>query len=503
MNERSIGVILSYINIILQVIINLIYIPVLLHYIGKEQYGLYQLIAAVVAYISIMDLGFSNAITRFYTMYFHQNDSEKAENTLAIASFVYGTIAILIFFVGILIYSFFNEIFSSLTLNEMSEAKTIYWILFFNVLLTVSTSMFTAVINTHEKFIFLKIINLIQTLLPSLIVIFFIQFYPNIYFLVLMQLIITLICIIIKIYYCFSIIKIKIRYYYWDSFLFDNILKLSMSVFIVMISDQIFWRSNQIILGINIDTTAVTIYSLAMSICMNYMVLGSVIPGIFNVKLIKLFAEESGFSKISNEFVKLGRYQILFLGIFVSGFFLFGNEFIMLWLGNGFEQVYLITCALMIPLTIDFIQSAGQTILQVKNLYWIKAKIFVILGIINIFCIIFVSKNYDIVFCGIISAVLLIIGNIIGLNLYYAYKVGLPIKTFWITICSLFKCFLPMVLFGIILNIVIGFCTISEISKFIIKVLIYSSVYIFTIYTYVLTDSEKMKVKNIKLKVGD
>ena len=336
MNERSIGVILSYINIILQVIVNLIYIPVLLHYIGKEQYGLYQLIAAVVAYISIMDLGFSNAITRFYTMYFHQNDSEKAENTLAIASFVYGTIAILIFFVGILIYSFFNEIFSSLTLNEMSEAKTIYWILFFNVLLTVSTSMFTAIINTHEKFIFLKIINLIQTLLPSLIVIFFIQFYPNIYFLVLMQLIITLMCIVIKIYYCFSVIKIKIRYYYWDSFLFDNILKLSMSVFIV---DQIFWRSNQIILGINIDTTAVTIYSLAMSICMNYMVLGSVIPGIFNVKLIKLFAEEAGFSKISNEFVKLGRYQILFLGIFVSGFFLFGNEFIMLWLGSIFNYL--------------------------------------------------------------------------------------------------------------------------------------------------------------------
>lgn len=191
MNERSIGLILSYINIILQIIVNLVCIPVLLHYIGKEQYGLYQLIAAVVAYIAIMDLGFSNAITRFYTMYFHQKNIEKAENTLAMASFVYAAIAILISFIGILIYCFFNEIFLSLTLEEMREAKIVYWILFFNVLLTVSTSMFTAVINTHEKFIFLKIINLIQTLLPSIIVIFFIKFYPNIYFLVLLQLIIT------------------------------------------------------------------------------------------------------------------------------------------------------------------------------------------------------------------------------------------------------------------------------------------------------------------------
>lgn len=503
MHERSIGLILSYINIILQIIVNLVCIPVLLHYIGKEQYGLYQLIAAVVAYIAIMDLGFSNAITRFYTMYFHQKNIEKAENTLAMASFVYAAIAILISFIGILIYCFFNEIFLSLTLEEMREAKIVYWILFFNVLLTVSTSMFTAVINTHEKFIFLKIINLIQTLLPSIIVIFFIKFYPNIYFLVLLQLIITSICIIIKIYYCFKIIKIKIKYYYWDSLLFNNILKLSISVFIVMVSDQIFWRSNQIILGVNIDTTAVTIYSLAMSICMNYMVLGSVIPGIFNVKLIKLFAEESGFSKMSDEFVKLGRYQILFLGIFVSGFFLFGNEFIMLWLGNGFEQVYLITCVLMIPLTIDFIQSAGQTILQVKNLYWIKAKIFIILGIINIFCIIFVSQNYNIVFCGIVSAVLLMIGNIIGLNLYYIYKVGLPVKKFWITICGLSRCFLPIILLGIALNITMDFFITSEMLKFITKITIYSTVYIVTMYTYVLTDNEKLKIKNFKAKIGD
>ena len=111
MNERSIGVILSYTNIFLQITVNLVYIPVLLHYIGKEQYGLYQLIAAVVAYISIMDLGFSNAITRFYTMYFHQKNIEKAENTLAIAAFVYVAIAVFISLIGFLIYIFFNEIF--------------------------------------------------------------------------------------------------------------------------------------------------------------------------------------------------------------------------------------------------------------------------------------------------------------------------------------------------------------------------------------------------------
>lgn len=35
MNERKVGILLSYINIGLQVLIGFIYVPILLHYIGK------------------------------------------------------------------------------------------------------------------------------------------------------------------------------------------------------------------------------------------------------------------------------------------------------------------------------------------------------------------------------------------------------------------------------------------------------------------------------------
>lgn len=44
MNERKIGILLSYLNIALHAIVGFLYVPILLHFIGKEEYGLYQLL---------------------------------------------------------------------------------------------------------------------------------------------------------------------------------------------------------------------------------------------------------------------------------------------------------------------------------------------------------------------------------------------------------------------------------------------------------------------------
>lgn len=55
MNERKIGILLSYANILLHAVLGFIYVPILLHYIGKSEYGLYQLMGSLIAYFSVMD----------------------------------------------------------------------------------------------------------------------------------------------------------------------------------------------------------------------------------------------------------------------------------------------------------------------------------------------------------------------------------------------------------------------------------------------------------------
>ena len=51
MSERKIGVILSYVYTISQVLVNFIYIKLLLSIIGQSEYGLYQIVASLIAYL--------------------------------------------------------------------------------------------------------------------------------------------------------------------------------------------------------------------------------------------------------------------------------------------------------------------------------------------------------------------------------------------------------------------------------------------------------------------
>ena len=53
-NQRKIGIILSYIYTATHVVVNLLYVPLLLRTIGQSEYGLYQLVGSLIAYISIM-----------------------------------------------------------------------------------------------------------------------------------------------------------------------------------------------------------------------------------------------------------------------------------------------------------------------------------------------------------------------------------------------------------------------------------------------------------------
>ena len=54
-NQRKIGIILSYVYTATHVVVNLIYVPLLLGTIRQSEYGLYQLVGSLIAYISIME----------------------------------------------------------------------------------------------------------------------------------------------------------------------------------------------------------------------------------------------------------------------------------------------------------------------------------------------------------------------------------------------------------------------------------------------------------------
>jgi len=64
-NQIKIGAALNYVIIGLNTLVGLLYTPYMLRMLGQNDYGLYSLVASVIAYLTILDFGFGNAIIRY------------------------------------------------------------------------------------------------------------------------------------------------------------------------------------------------------------------------------------------------------------------------------------------------------------------------------------------------------------------------------------------------------------------------------------------------------
>lgn len=59
-----------------------------------------------------------------------------------------------------------------------------------------------------------------------------------------------------------------------------------------------------------------------------------------------------------------GRIQTLIALLGILGFIVVGKDFIRIWMGDGFDDVYIITLILIIPALIPLIESVTNTILD-------------------------------------------------------------------------------------------------------------------------------------------
>lgn len=499
MNERKIGIIISYINIILHALIGFLYVPILLYYIGTSEYGLYQLIGSFIAYFGIMDFGLTAAVVRFYTKYKTLNDKINMENVLAISTRCYAIITVILFIIGYICYLFIDNIFcNSMTYSEIMSAKKIFILLLFNIVITISTMIFRAIINAHEKFLFLKGVETIQLVLQPILVIIILKEYPYAFSVALVQTVLNIFLSIVRCVYCFRKLKIRIRYHYWDKKLFKEFRKLALSVFAVTLIDQIFFKTNQIILGIISGTSAVAVYAIASIIYMNYMSLAVAISGVYLPHITEMISKKESMQKISNLFIQIGRWQYFLLAAVFSGFVIFGKQFIDLWAGSNFQDAYWITLLIIVPFTIDLIQNIGLAILQAQNKYDFRAKVYFCMGIFNLCLTIPLGLKYGGIGCAFSTGLAMFIGNGLVMNWYYLKVTNLEIIKFWKNIISISIGVIIITLLCYVLNSIIS---IGGTNIFIIKIMVFLIVYVLIMYKFFMNMDEKIKIKTFIYRI--
>jgi len=431
-SERKIGAILSYLNIILQTTVNFLYIPLLLYYIGQQEYGLYQLIGSLIAYLSIVDFGLSSMVIRFYAKSWVLGDKKGAENILAIARRGYIVICLVVLIAGGIFYQFLPQWFGeAMSEEELHEALIIYLLMLFNFAITMLGMVYQAVINARQKFLFLRGTSCLQCIFQPLLVLVVLQEYPYALGVATATTLLNVVLIIWRWLYARRRLRVRIVYHYWNRELLQGVGYFLLMQFIVSVADLVFFKTNQVILGIISGTAAVAVYAIAANIQQAYMMMSTSISGVFLAYVTELVTQRVESEEISALFIRIGRLQFFALGLAGSGFIIFGQEFIALWAGEGFEDSYWIALLIMLPFTTDLIQNVGFAILQAMNRYGIRAAVQTLVGAINIVLAVPLGMKYGGIGCAAATGFCMFLGNGIGMSYCYAHYLNLQMGKFW------------------------------------------------------------------------
>lgn len=175
----------------------------------------------------------------------------------------------------------------------------------------------------------------------------------------------------------------------------------------------------------------------------------------------------------------------------LSGFILFGREFIALWAGSDFEEAYAITILILLPFTIDLIQNIGNSILQAMNRYDFRAKVYAGVGMLNLALAIPLGVEYGGIGCAAATGFSMLLGDGFVMNWFYAKEIHLSIGKFWREIAKISLLALPCFAVGVLLN---GMFPSAGLWEFSGKVVLYTIVYGVVMFVFGMNSEDRQRI---------
>ena len=498
-SQRKLGAILSYVSIIASTLVQLLYTPFLVGKLGQSEYGLYSLVSSMIGYLTVLDLGFGNAIV-VHTAKFRAIGEVKKEQILhGMFKIVYIIIGIVAAIIGVIVALNSENIFSStMTTEETQKIRIMLIILAFNLFMTFSFSIYSSIITANEQFVFQKILAIINTIAKPLLMIPLLFLGYKSIALCLVITVVNVAILIANYVFCKKKLKVKVKFQGFDRKLFKVIIGYSFWIFLTQIVDQINWGADQFILGVVSGAIAVSIYSAAAILNTMFISLATAISSVMLPKMSKMVATGASKKELSDEFIKVGRVQFIVVFLVASGIVLVGQEFIKVWLGNGFDEAYTVVLFLILPAMLSLIQNTGLSIIQAMNKFKFRALATFGMSIINIVISIFLAKKFGATGAAFGTGLSIMIVNVVVMSIYYKKVIKLDIIRFWKNIVVMFLKFLIPV--GIIL-VIMAITRLEGRAALLTYGFIYVIIYAIATYLIVMNKYEKGMVDSFLKKI--
>ncbi len=422
------GAIISYISIFLNILISLVYTPWMIRKIGVSDFGLYSLVGAFLSYF-LLDFGLTNTITRFISKYRAEGREDKVANMLGLTTKIYFAFDAVIFVVLFVLYFFISNIFGGLTPEEIERLKVLYCISGIFSILSFVFKPVSGAMMAYEYFVENKLLDFVVRVGTVLVIVIMLLLNGNVFHLVFITGFIGFVVALVRYSIFIRKSNLKINWRYFEKKELTALFSYSIWVLLIQLSQMFRLSLIPTILGIFSNTTEISVFSVGRNLEGYVYTISAALNGLF-LPMVSRMVQSKNKSGIMDLMVRVGRIQLFIVLLIFSGFCVFGDSFLLLWVGETFRGSYYVFVFLVFVNIISLTLHIGMDLVYAENKIRHTALRVFFSSLIGIVLSVIVAPKFGAIGCAACTGFALVLTQILYI-LFFNNKMGLDMKSFF------------------------------------------------------------------------
>lgn len=359
------GAVISYIAILINTLTALFYIPWMARKLGQSHYALYNLAFSFVNFF-LVDFGLGMAVSRFVAKYRAEEQEDKANTLVGTITKLYLAIDAVILVVMVVVYFLIDVIYKGLTPEEITVFKPLYLIMAGYSILSFPFMSLNGILTAYEKFVALKLCDLVQKLLTVFLIIIGLSTGKDVTFLIIANVLGGILAILIKLIVVKKETPIIPDFQTRDLEILKGVLTFSIWTAVVSICQRFIFTLAPTILGMVSNSKEIALFSPANFLEGYFYMLAAAVNGLFLARISRYIARNEE-DKLFDLMVNVGRYQMVVMGLVFIGFLCVGTDFMRIWMGAEYESAAFCAILMFVPDLLLFTQQIANDTVIAKN----------------------------------------------------------------------------------------------------------------------------------------
>jgi len=354
----ALGTLFGWASFAVAILSGLFLIPSIISNMGEDYYGIFTLVSSLIA-LFLLDFGLTQTTNTYLAKLRAKGDKDGVERFTAIMFKLYLIIDVIFLFIIVILYFLVDIIYKGYTPEQRDLIKPILLIVGGYSLINFPSTVFTGVNSAYEKFGFNKFSELIQKIIYFLVTLLIVQMPSNVlsnadklYGLVIINSVSGLIAILMRAFYMKFYLGISLRLSTkMDKETVKTIASFSTWALVLSICARLIFNITPSIIGIMYKqgpdsvtsfmglvtirgdaATQTTVFGIISTIEGYVFTIGAMMSGFFMAKLARTSEDKKNKTQHLQAIAeKVGKLQLVIIGVVVLGFITIGKEFINVW----------------------------------------------------------------------------------------------------------------------------------------------------------------------------